>query len=80
MLQEKLRFKKHSGVRTGFHQHLVKSGAVNREHGKLYDELFEARQRGGYIEHVSFEEIQVEDWLRGAEQFVGALNSLIKSR
>lgn len=33
LLQEKLRFKKHSGVRTAFHQHLVKSGklAVNME-------------------------------------------------
>lgn len=56
LLQEKLQFKKHSGVRAAFHQHFVKSGIVSHEHGKLYDELFEARQRGDYIELVSFEE------------------------
>ncbi len=78
LLQEKLKFKKHSGVRAAFHQHLVKSGMISREHGKLYDELFEARQRGDYIELVSFEEKQVEDWLRQASQFVEAIKSLIK--
>ncbi|BCB96055.1 hypothetical protein JZK55_09770 [Dissulfurispira thermophila] len=40
LLQEKLRFKKHSGVRAAFHQYFVKSGKVSCEHGKLYDELF----------------------------------------
>lgn len=78
-LQEKLQFKRHSGVRTAFHQHLVKSGLVSHEKGKLYDELFEARQRGDYIELVSFEEKQVEDWLEHARQFVESIKLLIKN-
>lgn len=78
LLQEKLKFKKHSGVRAAFHQHLVKSEKVSREHGKLYDELFEARQRGDYIELVSFEKEQVEDWLQQANRFVEAMKSLVK--
>lgn len=78
LLQEKLRFKKHSGVRATFHQHLVKSEKVSREHGKLYDELFEARQRGDYIELVSFEKDQVEDWLQQASKFVEAIRLLVK--
>lgn len=56
----------------------MKSGRVNLENGKLYDELFEARQRGDYIELVSFEEKQVEDWLQQAEQFVEAIKLLVK--
>ncbi|MFH1014387.1 MAG: HEPN domain-containing protein [Nitrospirota bacterium] len=79
LLQEKFRFKKHSGVRTAFHQHLVKSGRVSLENGKFYDELFEARQRGDYIELVSFEEKQVEDWLRQASRFVEAIKLLVKN-
>jgi uncharacterized protein (UPF0332 family) len=79
LLQEKLRFKKHSGVRAAFHQHFVKSGKVSREHGKLYDELFEARQRGDYIELVSFEKNQVEDWLQQASQFVETIKRLIEN-
>lgn len=79
LLQENLRFKKHSGVRAAFHQNLVKSGIVSLEHGKFYDELFEARQRGDYIELVSFEKEQVENWLQQAIQFVEAIKLLIKS-
>lgn len=79
LLQEKLQFKKHSGVRAAFHQHLVKSGMVSRDHGKLYDELFEARQRGDYIELVNFEEKQIKDWHQLASQFVEAIKLLIKN-
>ncbi|MBI4691192.1 MAG: HEPN domain-containing protein [Nitrospirae bacterium] len=79
LLQEKLRFKKHSGVRAAFHQHLVKSGLISREHGQLYDELFEARQRGDYIELVSFEENRVKDWLQRAREFIETIKLLIKN-
>jgi len=78
LLQKELRFKKHSGVRAAFHQHLIKSGMVSDNYRKFYDELFEARQRGDYIELVSFEENQVEDWLQQATQFIEAIRLLIK--
>lgn len=77
LLQLKLRFSKHSGVRSAFHQYLVKPGQVSHEHGQLYDELFEARQRGDYIELVRFEKQQVEDWLQKGKEFVREVKSLI---
>lgn len=79
LLQEGIRFKKHSGVRAAFRQHLVKSSKVNEEHGRLYDKFFELRQRGDYIEYVSFDKKQVEDWLQEAEQFVEAIKRLIEN-
>lgn len=78
LLQQRLQFKKHSGVRASFHKHLVKPGLVSIEHGKLYEELFEARQRGDYIELVRFEGDQVEEWLDRAHGFVDAVRSLLK--
>lgn len=79
LLHKGLRFKKHSGVRAAFHQHLVKTGMVSREHGQFYDELFEGRQRGDYIELVRFEAEQVGKWLRQAEEFIEAVKLLIKN-
>ena len=70
LLKKNLEFKKHSGVRAAFHKHLVKSGQLKNEHGKLYDELFEARQRGDYIELVTFNKQQVEDWLSRTKIFL----------
>jgi len=78
LLQKGLRFKKHSGVRAAFHKHIVKTALMSREHGQFYDEIFEARQRGDYIELVHFEKGQVEKWLKQASEFVKAVRSLIK--
>jgi len=52
---------------------------VSHKHGQLYDELFEARQRGDYIELVRFEKQQVEGWLKQARSFVEAVKSLINT-
>lgn len=79
LLQEGFRFKKHSGLRAAFHKHLVQPELVSREHGRFFDEVFEARQRGDYIELVSFEKEQVEDWLKQARNFVEAIKQLIKN-
>jgi len=77
LLQKKLRFQKHSGVRAAFHQHLVKPGLISREYGKFYDEIFEARQRGDYIELVRFEKKQIEAWLKKGRLFVETMKSLV---
>ena len=78
LLQKGLRFKKHSGVRAAFHKHVVKTALMSREHGQFYDEIFEARQRGDYIELVRFEKGVVEEWLEQASEFVKAVRALIK--
>jgi len=77
LLKKGLKFKKHSGVRAAFHQHLVKPGLITREQGLLYDELFEARQRGDYIELINFEQTQVEDWIVRTEGFISEIKTLI---
>jgi len=77
LMAENLRFKKHSGVRASFHQHLVKTGKVSQDLGKFYDELFEARQRGDYFEMVFFDHVQVENWLAQAKEFVQRISRLV---
>ncbi len=79
LLQRGLKFRKHSGVRSAFHKHIVKTGLVEPEEGMFYDELFEARQRGDYIELVQFEERQVTKWLEMASKFVEKMRNLIKN-
>lgn len=76
LLQKKLRFQKHSGVRAALHQHLIKPGSISKEYGKFYDEIFEARQRGDYIELVFFEKRQIEAWLKKGRLFVEKMKSL----
>lgn len=79
LFKEGFQFKKHSGVRAAFHKHFVKSERVGRIQGQLYDELFEARQRGDYMELIHFQKEQIEEWLQRAKQFVEDIASLIEN-
>ena len=67
---------KASPYEQAFHKNLVKTGLISQEYGKLYDELFEARQRGDYIEFVSFDKGQVQEWLDMASKFIIAIKKL----
>ena len=78
MLQRGFKFKKHSGVKASFHKNFVKQGLVSPDDGRFYNELFEARQRGDYIEFVYFEKSQVEEWLNRAKMFVDTVKRLIE--
>jgi len=78
LLQKGLKFKKHSGVKASLHRNLIKRGLIDEKEGRFYNKLFEARQRGDYIEFVHFEKEQVEEWLQQANEFVKAVRALIK--
>jgi uncharacterized protein (UPF0332 family) len=69
---------KHSGVRSFFNQHFVKTGIIPKETAIIYNSLYERRQEGDYEVFVSFHETDVKPWLRDAEFFVNAVIKLIK--
>lgn len=53
LLTRDLSSAKHSGVRSMFHQHFVKTGLVNMELGQNFDKFFDNRQKGDYADMVS---------------------------
>lgn len=78
LLTKELSSSKHSGVRALFLQNFVKSGIVDRKMGKLYDKLFDTRQKGDYADLVRFNLDEVRPWLKDVESFVESLERLIK--
>lgn len=71
------RFVKHSGVRTAFHQHLVKPGIVSDAWGRFYDRLFQDRQEGDYLEFATFADDEVRETLAKVADLVAALEVLL---
>jgi len=67
---------KHTGVKALFNKHLVKTGQVSKEKGRLYNELFEARQEGDYVDFVVFERSIVEPWIPEVSEFIKTLSGL----
>ncbi|MEW6103997.1 MAG: HEPN domain-containing protein [bacterium] len=79
LLTKDLSSSKHSGVRSLFHQHFVKTGIVKIEHGKFYDNLFHNRQEGDYGDFVKFNLEEVSPWCNKAKNFIEIIETIIKS-
>lgn len=78
LIQEDLSSSKHAGIRSLFNQHFVKTGKVAKEKAQVFNDLFERRQEGDYMDFVSFEESQVKPWIPEAEAFVENIAVLIE--
>jgi uncharacterized protein len=68
----------HSGLRTLFHQHVIRPGLLPLGQGPLYDRLFDQRQRSDYADLVYFSVDEVHAWSREAQAFVDAVVVLIQ--
>jgi uncharacterized protein (UPF0332 family) len=79
LLQDGLSSSKHTGVRSLFNRHYVRTGKVPKELAPIYNDLFERRQEGGYMDFVDFEEAQVRPWIDRVEHFIDHLASLVAS-
>jgi uncharacterized protein (UPF0332 family) len=78
LIQEGLSSSKHTGIRSLFNQHFVKTSKVPKEKARIFNDLFERRQEGDYMDFVSFEESQVRPWIPQAEAFVENIAVLIE--
>jgi len=68
---------KHTGVRSLFNQYFVKSGMISKAHGRLYNQLFEARQEGDYVDFVEYDQETVAPWIPEVHEFIEAVAQLV---
>lgn len=68
---------KHSGIRSLFHQKIVKSGLVDPSAGILYNRLFDTRQKADYTDLVRFEVADVAPWFDEVKSLVHQLEMLL---
>ena len=78
LIQQGLSSSKHAGVRSLFNRHFVKTGKISKEKAKVFNDLFERRQEGDYMDFVHFEESRVRPWIPQAESFIETISSLVK--
>jgi uncharacterized protein (UPF0332 family) len=79
LIQQDLSSSKHTGVRSLFNRHYVRTGKVSRELAQIYNDLFERRQESDYADFTDFEEPQVLPWITRAELFVERIAYLIEN-
>jgi uncharacterized protein (UPF0332 family) len=76
LIQRGKRFVKHSGLRGAVHRELVHAGLIDAEVGRVFDRLFEARQRADYLDLVDVEGPEAAAAIEAARGFVAAMRRL----
>jgi uncharacterized protein (UPF0332 family) len=79
LLREGRASNKHTGIRSLFNRHFVRTGRVSKDMGVLYNDLFENRHDADYIYYISFDEDRVRPWIDSARQFVGRIEELLQA-
>jgi len=69
---------KHSGIKSLFNQNIIKNKILNKNMGKLYNQLFEARQEGDYVDFVIFDRDLVEPWVPMVKEFIDEIKQLLE--
>ncbi len=67
----------HTGIKSAFHQSLIKTGLLSIELGKLYNDLFNKRQEADYKDFASFEAEVIEPLIDEVEVFIEKIEELI---
>ncbi|MCI5141503.1 MAG: HEPN domain-containing protein [Candidatus Electrothrix sp. ATG1] len=68
---------KHSGVKAFFNRYFIKTGVLDKEFGRLYSRLFDARQEGDYIDFVRYAAEDVEPWIEKVRLFIDMVTEVI---
>jgi uncharacterized protein (UPF0332 family) len=77
LLCEELGFSKHSGVIAFIHREFVKTGRLDKRHGKNLNWLFELRGVGDYGATVHVLRRDAERAIKVAEEFLSTMEALI---
>lgn len=80
LVRDGLSSSKHAGVRSLFNRQYVKPGKIPKDLARIYNDLFERRQEGDYIDFVSFQKSEVLPWISQAEELIGHVANMIEKQ
>ena len=70
--------KSHSGAKTQFFLHFIKTDKISPVYGKLYADLFDWRQKGDYGDFFDFDKQSVKHLLLPTTELVQIVKEIIK--
>ena len=77
LLKHKIETHSHDGARTQFGLHFIKTGRIDKQHGKLFSKLFDYRQKGDYGDMYDYEEAIVRPLVEPVREFIKELEKHI---
>jgi len=77
LLKKFIETNSHKGIRQMFGLHFVQTGAVPKEDGRFFSDLYDRRQTGDYDDFVVYEEDTVLNLYNRAKDFIGRMVELL---
>ena len=73
-------FSKHGQVKGFFNREFIKTGIFPKEFGKLFNTVFEYRQKFDYVDLIIPEKELISDYISEANIFINTLSEFIKEQ
>ena len=77
LLKDKIYSKSHTGLKSKFHEHIMKELKLGAKVAKIYQELFEYRQDADYADFIVFAKEEFEPLFERAQTFIKEIKTLI---
>jgi len=79
LLKKNISVKTHTGLKSQFNLHFVKTGLISKEFGKLYAGLIDWREKGDYGDMFDLTKETVEPLFKPVEEFMSEIKKLLKT-
>ena len=79
VLNEKA-FSKHGQVKGYFNKEFIKTGIFPKEFGRLFNTVFEYRQKFDYVDLITPEEKLISDYILEAQNFINQISIYINDK
>ena len=80
LVLHKVFFSKHGQVKGYFNRELIKTGIFSVDMGKLYNKVFEYRQKFDYIDFAVPDRDMVSEYIEKAREFHAKINEYIQTQ
>jgi uncharacterized protein (UPF0332 family) len=71
---------KHAAARAFLNKNWIKTGKLSKETGRLYNTLFDRREKGDYGDYFRFNAEDVADWLKRVEKAIEEIFQVIEKQ
>lgn len=73
-------FSKHGQVKGFFNREFIKTGVFAKDFGKLFNTVFEYRQKFDYVDLITPEEELISDYIIEAKQFIEEISKYLEEK
>lgn len=80
LLNSDLKPTTHTGAKSNFPEHFIKTGIIPKQSGKIYSQLFTWRQKGDYDDFFDFDEEKVLPYVKPTSDLIALIEKLLRKK